>query len=253
MNEELMHKLCSTPEFIRCIGYDQDNPHHYLPLDMHMRAVMDNVEAMPGVTDKLIIAALLHDIGKPEVAFFDEKKGFKRFFGHAERSAEIAFRLLTAEGFTKEYAEVVCWYIRHHDDFISFKKTALPNHPFERDITDDNIAEVLFKSYIDIEGAPIDVNATVRYAITGKRPSWGHVLPWSLKKEEDMPPVYTAYSLLLMLCKADAMAQNMADEKLEVLQAIEDCLTEAFKIANACAARGDTFAQKVIRKARDQQ
>lgn len=252
MNEELMHKLCSTPEFIRCIGYDQDNPHHYLPLDMHMRAVMDNV-AMHGATEKLIVAALLHDIGKPEVAFVDKKKGFTRFFGHAERSAEIAFRLLINEGFTKEYAEVVCWYIRHHDDFISFKKNALPNHPFEREVTAENVAEVMLKSFIDIEGAPIDVNATVRYAITGKRPSWGRVLPWSLKKEEDMPPIYTAFSLLLMLCKADAMAQNMAEGKLEVLRMIEDCLRDAFKIANACAARGDTFAQEVIRKARDQQ
>ena len=103
MTEDLMIRLCSTPEFVRCIGYDQNNPHHYLPLDLHMRAVMDNVEAMPGATDKLIVAALLHDIGKPDAAFFDEKKGATRFFGHAKRSAEIAFQLLTAEGFTKEY------------------------------------------------------------------------------------------------------------------------------------------------------
>ena len=229
-----MLKLCSTPEYVRCIRYDQNNPHHNLPLDLHMRATMENVERQGYTfTDKLIIAALLHDIGKPEVAFFDEKKGFNRFFGHAERSAEIAYRLLIEADYSPEGAEVVAWYIRHHDDFIGFKKDAKENHPFERKITAENIAEVLLKSFIDIDGAPIDVNATARFVITGRRPSWGHILPWKLKDKEEMVPILTAYSLLLVLCKADAMAQAMPEGKLEVLEAIEAQLRSAYRIANA--------------------
>ncbi len=240
MTEDLTLKLRKSPEYLRCVSFNQNNPHHHLPLDLHMQYTEENVEKLGcAYAERLLIAAMLHDIGKPEVARYDEKKGFTRFFGHAERSAEIAKRLLVKNGFTEESAEIVCWYIRHHDDFISFKTGFVQEHPFMRAITAENVAEVIFKAFINIDGAPIDINATVRFAMTGRKPSWGKILPWAIKTEDELPPL-VAFKNLLVLCKADAMAQapDSVAEKVQVLEEIEKVLLSAYNLAKRRALKG---------------
>ena len=70
-------------------GFDQHNPHHDKDVWRHTLAA---VAAAP--PDPLLrLAALLHDAGKPG-CFSLDAQGVGHFFGHAQRSAEIADRLL---------------------------------------------------------------------------------------------------------------------------------------------------------------
>ena len=70
-------------------GFDQRNPHHDKDVWRHTLAA---VAAAP--PDPLLrLAALLHDAGKPG-CFSLDAQGVGHFFGHAQRSAEIADRLL---------------------------------------------------------------------------------------------------------------------------------------------------------------
>ena len=240
--EELRSWLMNTPEFMRCIGYDQNNPHHSMTLDKHMQAVEYYVEDVTD-SEQLACAALLHDIGKPVVAFTDKKTGFTRFFGHAGASADIARELLLEGGCTDPFTYEVTWYIRHHDDFISFKVGSVPeNHPFLRSVNVSTVAEALLKTAITVEAdAEIDVNATVRFLFSLRVPSWGKMKPWNLQPD-GLPPM-SAFMNLMVLCRADTLAQadtvynpdgsvqTTKAEKLAVVDAIEKILPEAYALA----------------------
>jgi hypothetical protein len=178
---------------------------------------------------------MLHDVGKPEVAFFD-RKGNRRFFGHAARSAEIARKLLLAAGYPETATDIVCWYIQHHDDFISFKvneEEVQPDHPFIRLITAQNVAEAILKTFMDFDSEKdIDRNATVRFLVTGKAPSWGKVVTFRFNEEDDIPPLF-AFESLLVLCRADASAQVGSEAKIAVFDKIENVLHAAYTLAAA--------------------
>ena len=207
--DELRALLMGSPEYQRCVGYDQRNPHHCFTLDQHMQETEKYIEDMAPNCNWLACAAAIHDIGKPEKAFKDPKTGYYRYFGHAAASADIAHDLLTRLGLPEDITETVCWFIRHHDDFISFVLEPVPDHPYRRTVSVQNIAEVILMSYLDIPGSDIDVNATVRFLLTGRKPAWGHVAKtWSLRHQlPDVPDARNAFTKLLWLCKADSLSQ----------------------------------------------
>ncbi|MDX6439802.1 MAG: hypothetical protein QOF45_2385 [Gaiellaceae bacterium] len=93
----LVHLL---PELEPAIGFDQESRYHDLPLDEHTFEVVQ-AAADAGAPLRVRLAALLHDLGKPEAAwrgpdgrlhFYAKPKLGKR--GHEEIGAEIASRLL---------------------------------------------------------------------------------------------------------------------------------------------------------------
>ena len=122
-------------------GFNQRNPHHCFELLEH--AVM-TVRNLKNDNLHLIVAAFLHDIGKPHVA--REKNGRLVFYGHAVRSAEIATRLLSELGYSVEEIEIITFYVRNHDDFISY---VLPNgvrnlsNPYLVVINEENIGKYI--------------------------------------------------------------------------------------------------------------
>ena len=71
------------------IGFDQKNPHHVYDLFTHIAHVVDGVPA----DLSLRWAALLHDIGKIDCFTLDEN-GVGHFYGHANRSAQMADEIL---------------------------------------------------------------------------------------------------------------------------------------------------------------
>ena len=240
--DDVRERLMATPEYQRCVGYNQNNPYHCMTLDKHMQAVEDSVDNATE-SEWLSCAAALHDIGKPVVAFTDKETGYTRFFGHAAKSADIARDLLLEAGCTDTFTYVVTWYIRHHDDFISFKIDGVPdNHPFMRSVSVSNVAEAIFKTAIRVESdAEIDVNATVRYLFAKRVPSWGKVKNWEIDSSA-LPPL-NAFRNLLILCRADTSAQSETvygrdgtvqstkADRLAVYDAIEKVLPEAYLMA----------------------
>ena len=107
------------PELGRCIGFEQNNPYHCYNVYDHIAYAVD---AYKGTNPKVLLALLLHDIGKPLCYTEDERGG--HFHGHAEISADMAERILTNLKFDNDTKHTVVELIRAHDmDIAPTKKS----------------------------------------------------------------------------------------------------------------------------------
>ena len=110
------------PPIGKTFGFEQHNPHHGFDVWEHTLRVVD---AAP--PDRIMrLAALLHDIGKPD-CFSMDSNGIGHFYGHAARSREMA------EGIFDQYIrtdnrtkERVLFLVERHDEKI------LPDRRFIR-------------------------------------------------------------------------------------------------------------------------
>ncbi|MBQ4323432.1 MAG: HD domain-containing protein [Clostridia bacterium] len=108
------------PELLPCVGFDQHNFHHIYDVYTHLLRTVESVPSTP----RLRMAALLHDIAKPETFDLDED-GVGHFYGHASRSAEIADAILRRLRFSNEDRLAVVTLIKHHDTPIDATEKAL--------------------------------------------------------------------------------------------------------------------------------
>lgn len=93
-------------------GFEQHNPHHAFDVWEHTLRVVD---AAPPER-MLRLAALLHDIGKPQ-CFSTDEKGIGHFYGHAAKSEEISREIFARYLRTdKRTEERVLFLIGHHDE-----------------------------------------------------------------------------------------------------------------------------------------
>ena len=99
----------AVPVLTPCVGFEQRTPHHRYDVYTHTAQV---VEAVPRDLT-LRWAALLHDCGKPDTFFLDEK-GKGHFHGHAKVSAEKANALLLSLKAPTALREQVVFLIAHH-------------------------------------------------------------------------------------------------------------------------------------------
>ncbi len=98
------------PEFDKAMETEQNNPHHMYTVGEHLLHCVKDIRA-----DKpLRIAALLHDIGKPDTKTTDED-GVDHFYGHVELSEEMAAKILKRLKFDNDTITKVRKYIRFHD------------------------------------------------------------------------------------------------------------------------------------------
>lgn len=98
------------------VSFDQRNPHHCYDLFAHTLHTVSEIKNTAPVL--LRVAAFFHDIGKTVVAM--EKQGRLVFYGHAQKSSEMTPIILKEMGYTVEEIKEICFYIKHHDDFISW-------------------------------------------------------------------------------------------------------------------------------------
>ncbi len=169
-------------DFAMMKNFDQRNPHHAYDLLTHtLKTTVNLGEYCHADLDIVLlkVASLFHDIGKPQVA--KEKNGRNVYYGHAERSAELASPTLFTIGFEKHEIDLILFYIRHHDDFISFK------------LKDEN--SDIKNPYI----VKISVNS-VKSRIKSVRKK--------ATASNSFVPSKKDYINLLSLCCADASAQN---------------------------------------------
>lgn len=136
------------PEFATMKDYNQNNPHHcYDLLEHSVKAVLGIRQADSAdraVFENLRVAALFHDIGKPQVMTPDEKTGVSHYRHHAEKSAEIAQAILSAAGFGEKKMKQILFYIKNHDAFmyLTLPEEAKPGQPV---INEENITEITHK------------------------------------------------------------------------------------------------------------
>ena len=175
----------------------QNNPHHFGTLFQHTDAV---IHALPNGPDSplpntaLIVAAALHDIGKPSTVTVNPKTGYDQYLGHAAKSAEIIKtneeKLLPE--FDSDGREYIEELVRLHDTKYAKQgkcQTMLDSHPdgFATDLItlqyadimgqsefnrDKKLAEVLkFSKFIQSVGTPEqtkglnDVNKIIQEAM----------------------------------------------------------------------------------------
>lgn len=97
------------PEIVPSIGFDQKNMHHFEDVFNHTLSVIEKCPEDLNIR----LAALLHDIGKPDVFFIDDK-GNGRFFGHNTRSENMARDILNRLRFDNKTIKSVCILVREH-------------------------------------------------------------------------------------------------------------------------------------------
>ena len=98
------------PELSLMKGFDQKNPHHIFDILHHTARVVKSIEK----NEKLRLAALFHDIGKPFCFSMDEDR-IGHFYGHNKKSAELTERILkNLKADTKTINDVTT-LVLHHD------------------------------------------------------------------------------------------------------------------------------------------
>jgi hypothetical protein len=115
--------------------YDQNNHAHQYDLWMHSLHTVLNLPRNID-DDMLYLAALLHDIGKPDCRCGGKKEGDtnSHFYGHPEKSYEIVrdevLPYIKSLGLfiSKEDEYLLLYYVLHHDDHISLRVKYLRKH-----------------------------------------------------------------------------------------------------------------------------
>ena len=97
------------PELRPTFGFEQHNPHHSYDVWEHTLHAVEAVDAEP----VLRMAVLLHDIGKP-ACFTRGADGVGHFYGHPEKSAELARGILSRLRFDKKTASAILALVKSH-------------------------------------------------------------------------------------------------------------------------------------------
>lgn len=98
------------PEFDKAMETPQNNPHHLYNVGEHMLHTLLYIRP----ERSLRIAALLHDIAKPDTEEIDSE-GISHFHGHAELGEEKAESILRRLKFDNDTMNKVKKYVKYHD------------------------------------------------------------------------------------------------------------------------------------------
>ena len=96
------------PEWTKTKKFNQRNLHHNLTLDEHIKKVVASIEG----DIELRLAALLHDIGKPQT--YTLKNGIGHFYGHEQESAVLAEKILLRMKYANKIVKNVTLLIANH-------------------------------------------------------------------------------------------------------------------------------------------
>ncbi|MBQ6877327.1 MAG: HD domain-containing protein [Oscillospiraceae bacterium] len=99
------------PELSMLKGFEQRHFRHHLDAFEHTAVVLKSVPPEP----VLRLAALFHDISKPLCITVDSS-GTGHFYGHAQKSAEIAETVLKRLKADSETIKTVCELVKRHED-----------------------------------------------------------------------------------------------------------------------------------------
>ena len=107
-NCEILGEL--VPEFAKMQGFDQRNKWHIYDILEHTAVAVENTP----LDLSLRLSMLFHDTGKVHT-FFTDEKGVGHFYGHGEKSAEIARNYLNKYKYDNYTKGRVIWLVENHD------------------------------------------------------------------------------------------------------------------------------------------
>lgn len=124
------------PELGPCMYFEQHNKYHHQDVYNHILSVVDNCK-----TDKFEVklAALLHDIGKPQT-YVTDAEGWGHFYGHAKVSRDIAETVIDERlSLTAREKDLVLALVEHHDMEVHVTEKCARRmlNKFDRDFLSD--------------------------------------------------------------------------------------------------------------------
>ncbi len=108
------------PPLAPCIGFDQKSPYHCFDIYEHTAMAVANSDNDPAVR----LAALFHDIGKPE-SFSTDQHGVGHFYGHPDVSEKIAEEMMNTLKVDSKTKRCVKTLVKYHDRPIAPEKRAV--------------------------------------------------------------------------------------------------------------------------------
>lgn len=135
------------PELNHCVGFDQRNNNHDKDIFEHIMTAMDNTEC----NLVLRLAALLHDIGKPNCLSLDEN-GKGHFYGHHVISMEVAEDILRRLKFDNKTIESVKILVKEHMSRYDFLRNS-NIRKFIRRVGTENLDNLFKLQIADIKGS----------------------------------------------------------------------------------------------------
>lgn len=137
------------------IDFKQNNPNHIYDVYEHSIKTVENVvdildqdKQISGqkLNGALTLAALLHDIGKPQTAEIGQD-GYLHFSRHAVVGKDIAFEILQRLKYQNSEIKEICQLIQYHDIFVVYKKTC---KRILADIGDEQFKKLLILREADV-------------------------------------------------------------------------------------------------------
>ena len=102
------------PELQVAVGFNQRNPHHDKDIFEHTLAVVENCP----LELNLRVAALLHDIAKPN-CFTIDKEGIGHFYGHDKKGVIICQQILRRLKFDNESISEIIILVKEHMNVLT--------------------------------------------------------------------------------------------------------------------------------------
>ncbi|WP_031516277.1 CCA tRNA nucleotidyltransferase [Desulfofalx alkaliphila] len=135
------------PELEECIGFEQHSPHHDKDVFQHTVAVLNNSPARLSVR----LAALLHDIGKPQT-FTIGKDGRGHFYDHQKAGSEMVRHILTRLKFDNKTIAVVTVLVKEHMSRFEFLREKSVKKFINR-VGVENLDDLFALQIADIKGS----------------------------------------------------------------------------------------------------
>jgi|GEM_PF-385406 len=141
---ELLETLYETgltsvffPEWDTAMTCEQHSRHHCYTVGKHTIVVMQHVRP----TKVMRLAAMLHDIGKPQVKRVD-KKGIDHFQGHPQLSEVMAEDILKRLKYDNDTIRKVCLLVRYHDERPALNPASIRRCMRDMDVDFDELFEL---------------------------------------------------------------------------------------------------------------
>lgn len=131
-----------APDLLRGIGIDQNQAHSYTVFEHNLRALQHAADK--GWPFDIRLAALFHDISKPETRRWAEEKKDWTFYGHEVVGSRVTRRILEDLRFSRETIEKVVKLVRWHMFFSDPDQITLSAvRRMIRNVGEENIFDLL--------------------------------------------------------------------------------------------------------------
>lgn len=103
------------------IELPQDNPHHTLSVSRHMYQAYQELLKEENISEGLMLATLLHDVGKAFCKRFKEDSKYATFYSHENVSAYLVASYMIRRGYSDSDITHVTTLIQLHSRFFNIK------------------------------------------------------------------------------------------------------------------------------------